>query len=113
MRLVIDSKEQRCYRPKGDERQKPFDSGKKKAHTLQTQRAVGPTGLIESVSPDAADSVNDVRLLRETGLLGRFIKAIHFRQGIVKPSSRQRQAKSKNRQAICMKGLPPRLRSRH
>jgi hypothetical protein len=72
VRLVIDSKEQRVYRPGGPhERQKPYYSGKKKAHTLKTQLAVAPDGLIESVSADVPGSVNDVRLLRESGLLGR------------------------------------------
>jgi len=72
VRLVIDSKEQRVQRPGGGhERQKPFYSGKKRAHTLKTQLAVSPAGLIESVSPSVVGSVNDVRLLRETALLGR------------------------------------------
>jgi hypothetical protein len=72
VRLVIDSKEQRAYRPGGGHAaQKPYYSGKKKAHTLKTQLAVRPDGVIESVSPGVPGSVNDVRLLRETGLLGR------------------------------------------
>jgi hypothetical protein len=72
VRLVIDSKEQRVQRPGGAHgRRKPFYSGKKRAHTLKTQAGVRPDGLIESVSPSAPGSVNDVRLLRETGLLGR------------------------------------------
>jgi hypothetical protein len=72
VRLVIDSKEQRIQRPGGGyEAQKPYYSGKKKAHTLKTQVAVGPDGLIESVSPSVPGSVNDVRLVRESGLLGR------------------------------------------
>jgi hypothetical protein len=72
VRLVIDSKEQRIYRPGGaHENQKPYYSGKKKAHTLKTQLAVAPDGLIESVSASVPGSVNDVRLLREDGLLGR------------------------------------------
>ena len=72
VRLVIDSKEQRVQRPGGPhERQKPFYSGKKRTHTLKTQLAVSPSGRIESVSPSVPGSVNDVRLLRETGLLGR------------------------------------------
>jgi hypothetical protein len=72
VRLVIDAKEQRVYRPGGGhERQKPFYSGKKKAHTLKTQLGVAPDGRIESVSHSAPGSVNDVRLLRESGLLGR------------------------------------------
>jgi hypothetical protein len=72
VRLVIDSKEQRAYRPGGGHAaQKPYYSGKKGAHTLKTQLAVTLWGLIESVSPPVPGSVNDVRLLRETGLLGR------------------------------------------
>jgi IS5 family transposase len=72
VRLVIDSKEQRIYRPGGGHaRQKPFYSGKKKAHTLKTQVAVAPDGVIEAISPGVPGSVNDVRLLRETRLLGR------------------------------------------
>jgi hypothetical protein len=72
VRLVIDSKEQRVYRPGGPhERQKPFYSGKKRAHTLKTQLGVRADGLIVALSPAVPGSVNDVRLLRQTGLLGR------------------------------------------
>ncbi len=72
VRLVIDSKEQRIYRPGGGHaRQKPYYSGKKRAHTLKTQLGVRPDGLVESVSPGVPGSVNDVRLLRETHLLDR------------------------------------------
>jgi hypothetical protein len=72
VRLVIDSKEQRVYRPGGGHAaQKPYYSGKKRCHTLKTQLAVALGGLIVSVSPPVPGSVNDVRLLRETGLLGR------------------------------------------
>lgn len=72
VRLVIDSKEQRIERPGGGHAaQKPYYSGKKKAHTLKTQIAVAPDGRIEAISPGVPGSVNDVRLLRETGLLDR------------------------------------------
>jgi hypothetical protein len=72
VRLVIDSKEQRVYRPGGGHaRQKPYYSGKKKTHTIKTQLAVAPDGVIVSVSPGVPGSVNDVRLLRQTKLLGR------------------------------------------
>jgi len=72
VRLIIDSKEQRVYRPGGSwERQKPFYSGKKKAHTLKVQIGVLPCGLVSSLSAPVPGSVNDVRLLRETGLLDR------------------------------------------
>jgi len=45
--LVRDAKEQRIQRPKStkdDDRQKPYDSGKKKTHTLKTQGGVQPEG---------------------------------------------------------------------
>jgi len=72
VRLVIDSKGQRVQRPGGPHgRQKPFSSGQKRSHTLKAQLAVSPSGRIESVSPSVVGSVNDVRLRRETGLLGR------------------------------------------
>jgi len=72
VRLVIDSKEQRVERPGGGHAaQKPYYSGKKRAHAIKTQLAVSPGGRIESLSPGVPGSVNDVRLLRETGLLGR------------------------------------------
>lgn len=72
VRLVIDSKEQRVYRPgHGFQRQKPFYSGKKKTHTHKVQLAVLPNGMIASLSPPVPGAVNDVRLLRETRLLER------------------------------------------
>lgn len=78
VRLIVDSKEQRIERPKptkGDDGtpqdpQKPYYSGKKKAHTLKTQVAVGPDGLIEAVSDSVPGGANhDLTLLRQTGLL--------------------------------------------
>ncbi len=58
VRLVIDAKEQRIRRSGGSDdagnsRQKPFYSGKKKAHTLKTQGAVSPDGSFQSVSKSA------------------------------------------------------------
>jgi hypothetical protein len=71
VRLVLDSKEQRVYRPGGPhERQKPYYSGKKRAHTLKTQLGVTPEGVVVSISPPVPGSVNDVRLARETHVLG-------------------------------------------
>ena len=74
VRLVIDSKEQRIRRPSGrDEEgnslQRPYYSGKKKAHTLKTQIAVRPDGLIEAVSDSVPGSTHDLTLLRKTKLL--------------------------------------------
>jgi len=76
--LVIDSKEQRIRRPSGSggeeetslpSDQRPYFSGKKKAHTLKTQVAVRPDGLIEALSESVPGSTHDLTLLRQTQLL--------------------------------------------
>lgn len=78
VRLVIDAKEQRTQRPKNgkddqgntQDRQKPYYSGKKKAHTLKNQFAVRPDGFIEHVSDSVPGGANhDLNLLRQTDLL--------------------------------------------
>lgn len=75
--LIIDAKEQRIQRPggeddKGNSRQKPFYSGKKKAHTLKNQVAVDPQGRFLSVSGSVPGGQNhDLTLLRVTGLLDK------------------------------------------
>ena len=71
--LVIDAKEQRVQRPKSskhEDRQKPYYSGKKKAHTLKSQVAVTPDGQIGAVSASVPGGANhDLTLLRQSGLL--------------------------------------------
>ena len=72
--LVIDTKEQRVQRPsgrdeEGNSRQKPYYSGKKKAHTVKTQIAVNPQGRIEAVSDSEPGATHDLTLLRRTKLL--------------------------------------------
>src|SRR5206468_3362680 len=70
--VVIDAKEQRINRPGGFEAQKPYYSGKKKAHTLKTQVVVDPRGRIETVSDSVPGGANhDLPLLRASGVLGR------------------------------------------
>ena len=76
VRLVIDAKEQRVRRPggsdeQGNSRQRPFYSGKKKAHTLKTQVSVAPDGAFQSVSDSAPGSAHDLTLLRTSGLMHR------------------------------------------
>jgi hypothetical protein len=80
VRLVIDAKEQRIQRPKNtrddqgnvQDHQKPYYSGKKKTHTLKTQIAVRPDGLIEDVSESVPGAcTHDLSLLRQTDLLGQ------------------------------------------
>ena len=70
VRVVIDSKEQRVNRPTGHEAQKPYYSGKKKAHTVKTQVAVDPCGRIESVGDSVPGGANhDLPLLCGSGVL--------------------------------------------
>jgi len=73
VRLVIDAKEQRIQRPrstKDNDRQKPYYSGKKKAHTVKTQIGVSPCGRVDAVSDSVPGGANhDLTLLRQSGLL--------------------------------------------
>lgn len=72
VRVIIDAKEQRIHRPEGFEAQKPYDSGKKKAHTLKTQVVVDPRGRIETISDSVPGGANhDLTLLRRSGVLDR------------------------------------------
>lgn len=77
VRLVIDAKEQRIERPEGEERQKPYYSGKKKTHTLKNQIAAAPDGRIEAVSDSVPGGANhDLTLLRQTGVLDQLDPAV-------------------------------------
>jgi DDE superfamily endonuclease/Helix-turn-helix of DDE superfamily endonuclease len=50
VRVIIDAKEQRVNKPQGEQAQRPYYSGKKKAHTVKTQVVVNPRGQVEAVS---------------------------------------------------------------
>ena len=77
VRLIVDGKEQRVERPKNkkdkdgnvQDRQKPYYSGKKKAHTIKNQAAISPTGRIEHASESVPGSTHDLTLLRQTDLI--------------------------------------------
>ena len=70
VRLVIDGKEQRVNRPQGYDAQKPYYSGKKKAHTVKVQVAVDARGRIEGIGPSVPGGANhDLTLLRGSGVL--------------------------------------------
>jgi len=72
VRVIIDSKEQRVNRPTGYDAQKPYYSGKKKAHTVKTQVVVDPCGRIEGVSDSVPGGANhDLPLLCGSGVLER------------------------------------------
>jgi DDE superfamily endonuclease len=70
VRVIIDSKEQRVNRPRGYDAQKPYYSGKKKAHTVKTQVVVDVCGRIEAVSVSVpGGAYHDLTLLRGSGVL--------------------------------------------
>jgi hypothetical protein len=75
VRVVIDGKEQRTNRPTGYDAQRPYYSGKKKAHTLKNQVVVDPCGRIETVSPSVPGGANhDLTVLRGSGVLERLVE---------------------------------------
>ena len=72
--------QQRIQRPKNTQdgeghtrdNQKPYYSGKKKAHTVKNQLAVRPDGLIEARSDSVpGGATHDLTLLRQTDLLAQ------------------------------------------
>jgi len=70
VRVIIDSKEQRVHRPRGYDAQKPYYSGKKKAHTVKTQVVVDPCGHIEALGASVPGGANhDLPLLCGSGIL--------------------------------------------
>jgi DDE superfamily endonuclease len=71
VRLIIDAKEQRVNKPQGEQAQRPYYSGKKKAHTIKTQVVVGTRGQIEAVSESVPGATHDLTLLVGSGVLGR------------------------------------------
>ncbi len=70
MRFIIDAKEQRINKPAGEEAQKPYYSGKKKAHTVKAQVVVDTRGRILTIGPSVPGGANhDLTLLRGSGVL--------------------------------------------
>src|SRR5215213_7542300 len=68
--VIVDSFEQRTQRPK--RRQRAYYSGKKKAHTLKSQVAVGEgSGRIVDVSDSVPGRWADMKLLKKSRLMKR------------------------------------------
>ena len=73
--VVIDTFEQRTHRPK--RRQRAYDSGKTKAHTLKSQVAVDEvTGGIVDVSDSAPGPWADITVLKKSRLLTRLPEGV-------------------------------------
>jgi len=70
--VVIDSFEQKVQRPRGEEAQKPYYSGKKKAHTMKSQVCIHEdTGEIVDISESLPGRTADITLLDQSGVLSR------------------------------------------
>ncbi len=67
--VLIDATEQETYKPKDKTKRKGHYSGKKKRHTLKTQVTTSRSGLLLHVSRAIAGKVNDLTLLRGSGVL--------------------------------------------
>src|SRR5215210_1642322 len=76
VRFLIDAKEQRINKPAGEAKQKPYYSGKKKAHTIKTPFVVNPRGQIELVSRSVPGSTHDLTLLVGSGTVERLGKGV-------------------------------------
>ncbi len=67
--VLIDATEQEVPKPKGKAKRQGHYSGKKKRHTLKTQVTTSRDGLLLHVSRSVAGRVNDLTLLRGSGVL--------------------------------------------
>ncbi len=67
--VLIDATEQEIPKPKDKQKRKGSYSGKKKRHTLKMQVTTSHSGLLLHVSRAIAGKVNDLTLLRGSGVL--------------------------------------------
>jgi len=66
--VIVDATEQPTYRPKDQDTQKRYYSGKKKRHTLKTQVVVLPDGTIAGFSDTVPGSQHDKSLYDASGV---------------------------------------------
>jgi len=70
--VATDATEQSCYRPKDNETQKHYYSGKKKRHTTKTQVAVSKTGRFLDVSDSYGGSTHDKTIIDKEKTIQKF-----------------------------------------
>jgi len=71
--VIVDTFEQRTQRPR--RRQRAYDSGKKKAHTLKSQVAVDEEGRLVDVAESRPGRWADLKVFRRSGLVGKLIRS--------------------------------------
>lgn len=75
--VVIDGTEQHTQRPRGQKRQKPYYSKKRKRHTLKTQIVVTRSGRVLWVSDSVPGGrVHDYPLLKRSRMMERLPKEV-------------------------------------
>lgn len=75
--VVIDGTEQHTQRPRGQKRQKPYYSKKRKRHTLKTQSVVTRSGRVLWVSDSVPGGrVHDYPLLKRSRVMERLPKEV-------------------------------------
>lgn len=77
--VLVDATEQETHKPKDRARRKGRYSGKKKRHTLKTQVTTSCNGLLLHVSRAIAGKVNDLTLLRGSGVMRELPAEIQVR----------------------------------
>lgn len=63
--IILDATEQRRQKPKGEKKQRPYYSGKKKLHTLKTGLVVNPQGKILALTRTTGGRTHDLKLFRQ------------------------------------------------
>jgi hypothetical protein len=69
LEVLLDSREQRVRRPTGQEAQRPYYSGKKKAHTMKMQATVSVEGRVQAISESVPGTTSDLELLDQSGVV--------------------------------------------
>jgi hypothetical protein len=77
--VLVDATEQETYKPNDRVKRRGRYSGKKKRHTLKTQVTTSRNGLLLHVSRSIAGKVNDLTLLRGSGVLRELPSKVHVR----------------------------------
>lgn len=73
LKVIVDGTEQPIERPKNQDRQKHYYSGKKKRHTVKKQVTVNKDGLILSVSPAVEGKRHDYKVFQDNHTMEELI----------------------------------------
>ena len=66
---ILDATEQQIERPKDNETQREYYSGKKKRHTIKTQVVVNAVGEVAAMTPGEAGKTSDIEIARRSQIV--------------------------------------------